>query len=282
MSRRIEINGEHFFVEDSRYDLFWKDISAGNWEKESFKILDDFIRPESIMIDIGCWGGPLSLYAACKGARVYALDPDPAIFNHLLNNLVLNPGLSKHIHPRQIAISARSGTTQLFARKEYGLSSSSILRRARDGMKTHTCQTLNLEEFCIQEKLSKIDFIKIDIEGGEFELLAGLGENFLKSVGMPALFISFHLEYLKEHMHLSELGTFSPVTYRIAQKLKLNLFSKSIASQISKSLQILYSYPFLYTEEGRALSHDTLRQNPFLISKHNIVASTREWKPGIS
>ena len=164
---KLKINDIAFEADASFKPHYWKDIDAGLWEKQSFELIDAIVKESDQVLDIGCWAGPLSLYMAAKGADVYAVDPDPAAFGALLKNLELNPSLSHRVHPYQLAISNENGKSKLYARTDYGNSSSSLLQRSRDGIDHEAADTLSFEAFIEKTKLKQIDFIKMDIEGGE-------------------------------------------------------------------------------------------------------------------
>ena len=59
---KILINNIEFNVNGTVYMPFWNDLNSGEWEKETFEIIDYFVSNNSKTLDIGCWTGPVSLY----------------------------------------------------------------------------------------------------------------------------------------------------------------------------------------------------------------------------
>ena len=51
-------------------DWFVPNIHYGNWEEDTFNILDHYQNPYKTYIDIGAWIGPTVLYSASKFKNV--------------------------------------------------------------------------------------------------------------------------------------------------------------------------------------------------------------------
>lgn len=157
---KLNINNIEFEVDDSTQPEFWDCLNQAKWEPDTFKIIDSFVFENSIVLDIGCWIGPLSLYMAGKGAEVFSIDPDPIAFKEFIVNLNLNPVLKQNIHPFNIAITQDSRSVKLFARSGYGNSSTSIIHRIRDAKRVAVCEGLSFNEFINRTSLNRVEFIK--------------------------------------------------------------------------------------------------------------------------
>ena len=167
----------------------WNYINSGLWEPHSFNIFDAFINTNDTILDIGSWSGVLSLYAANKVKKVYAIDPDPVCFKELEVNIKLNSNLVDKISAHNVAISDKKETLHLYAREAYGKSSSSILSRKRDNLKSLQIETVTLLNFLKQEKIEHVHFIKMDVEGAEFKILPNI-KKALEEMSYPtSLFI---------------------------------------------------------------------------------------------
>lgn len=275
---KIQIRNRTFVVADSQYDEVWEHINSGKWEPRTFKILDYFIGRDDIVIDIGAWIGAVSLFAAHLASEVYAIEPDPIVFPFLEKNVHENPFLKLKIKCCKLAISDKNEELTLYARKQYGVSSSSLLPRIRDGLCTEKVNGITLKEFIDSEKINKIDFIKMDIEGGEFDLIPSITDD-LKKMNFPTMYISFHYDYLTEHQY--HLKVKWKLLSRLLMKLEswsgIELFGKTNKLIVLNSLQSLKDYKFIYTETGQEISHAHLQSNPSLIKKHNLVFTNKKW-----
>ncbi|MEM9023688.1 MAG: FkbM family methyltransferase, partial [Bacteroidota bacterium] len=142
----MEINIRHrqFTVEPGQNAAAWAHINQGTWEPDTFDMLDRFVQPGDVVLDLGSWSGVISLYIADKASRVFAVDPDPVCFAELTTNIARNPDVAQKVKALQVAVSDQQETLHLSARAQYGQSSSSILQRARDAERSHALTTLPL------------------------------------------------------------------------------------------------------------------------------------------
>lgn len=169
---------------------FWQEVDAGLWESETFKVLKDYCKKDKIFIDIGAWNGVCSLFAAELGSICYAIEPDHEALKFLRKNVELNDGV---IHIRPICIAGHNGLVNLHTQYEngFGNSMSSILKRGVVA-ETIEVESKRLSDFIQHEGINIQDvcLIKIDIEGGEIELI-NQAEPFL-SEHKPTIYISLH------------------------------------------------------------------------------------------
>ncbi len=275
---QINIRGTRFEISDDFPNHFWKDINRGVWEPETFDVIDRFVSKNDVVLDVGCWAGPITLYLAAKGAAVFALDPDPVAFSELESNIKLNPALQKNIQSFNIALTAHNGPVRLFARSAYGESSTSILQRARDQEQGVLAAGMHLSQFMDKTGLSQIDFIKMDIEAGEFSVLHSI-DNSLKEIGLPTLFIAFHYQQLNESIYQNKIGRnkLSLLLLKIESTFGIFIFRRRILRHISQALSIATHYPYIYDDGGTAIAPVNRTATYLLKNRLNLVLSTEEW-----
>jgi FkbM family methyltransferase len=171
---------------------FYERVGAGEWEKETFDVIDKYIEKGKVFIDCGAWAGIFSIYAYHKGAKVVAIEPDNIAFAELTENVELN-GLTDKIKLLNIAISDKKGYAELNSRTAdgFGNSESSLIDRGERGA-TQKVRTIQLHRLLRNLYIYPDDLclIKIDIEGGEMLLLEGCKEWLIKH--RPTVYISFH------------------------------------------------------------------------------------------
>lgn len=164
--------GEHAIAVADDQPTFWDRVEAGRWEPGTLAALIPLLGPDVTFLDIGAWVGPLSLLAAVRGARVVAVEADPAAQDQFRRNLAANPDLARRVALVAAAISPSAGEVRLGARRKRGDSMSSILLADGPGAWTAPAVTpAMLAERVGPERL----VIKIDIEGAEYALLPHLG-----------------------------------------------------------------------------------------------------------
>ncbi len=137
------------------------------------------IRSDAIVLDVGANIGSMSLAFGRRfpEGTVYAFEPTDFAFGKLERNLELNPELARRIHPIK-AFLARDGFQDV---PEGIYSSWSLAGRANEAHPLHGgtkhsaagAKVLTVDSFCEEARLEHVDFVKIDTDGYEFEVLLG-------------------------------------------------------------------------------------------------------------
>lgn len=130
------------------------------------------IHPKDVVIDAGANFGVFSFFAESKGALSYAFEPIDATNKILKSNINLN---SSAVFPIKIALGNFVGEIKMNFDSE-NLGGSSIYFDSKDSNGDNNIVSVNitsLDSFVRVNALSKVDFIKADIEGYERELLIG-------------------------------------------------------------------------------------------------------------
>ena len=196
---KIQKNDKVFFVNSSPQNHFWAQLQINLWEQNTFKIFDTFLDPDHSYIDLGAWIGPTVLYGCQKAKFCYAIEPDPVAFKQLKNNVKLNPSLISRINFSNSCIMNSSGITYITTKGEFGDScSSTTFKKSSSSLEV---PSTTLEQFFRDNSIDDCNFIKIDIEGGEFAVLPAASK-FLEEK-KPTLHISLHpgmMENPKESM----------------------------------------------------------------------------------
>jgi FkbM family methyltransferase len=188
----VRVDGVAFRV-GGQHDDFWRRVIAGDWEPNSYAVLDHFLRPGLVLVDIGAWIGPLTLYAAAIGARCLAFEPDPVARSELVTNLALNPTLAGWVTVSECAVGARPGQVRLgnITSEQGGDSMSSLLfAEAATGWEV---PAVGLGEVLCGISPEDLGLVKIDVEGAEVEILDGAADYLARQ--RPPLFISVHARF---------------------------------------------------------------------------------------
>jgi len=254
---KIRIDEIEFTINPFQFTEIWKHIASGKWEPETFSVFKKFIKETDVVIDIGGWAGPLTIYSANlvrQGGFVHSIDPDPVIFKQLVHNVNLNPQISSNVKCHNLAIWNNSSTQTLFSRNVFGDSASSLIERTRDRNKTAVVRTLTFKDFLKEERIEKADFIKMDVEGAEFFILPSIKKELIK-LNFPTLLISFHTEYLTEYFFQLKLKIklIAKIIFKLCREFGISIFSKEIKKKISESISSFEDYKFIYKTNGELI-----------------------------
>lgn len=146
----------------------------GGYENFELAVLKSKLNLGSNMIDVGANVGLFSLWAASiignKG-KVIAFEPFTVNYNILKENCELNK--FNNISLNKLAISDKLDDIELFYNcKEFNLGMVSAFEQNHE--MSEFVKSTTLDSFLENYDLSTIDFIKLDIEGGEYLALQGM------------------------------------------------------------------------------------------------------------
>ena len=198
--RRLNINiggVAHQLVAEN--EKFWQKVDANRWEPDTLTLLDRCLRADSVYVDVGAWIGPTVLFAAPRCRIVYGIEPDPVAYEQLLANLRLN-----HIQNARLfhgALCAQNGVAQVVNEKGFGDSVTRVGESTRgDRAEVLAMTPTRFTEFW---GIEKIDLLKVDIEGGEFDLIPALIE--LTARTKPIIHLSLHAPNFPPPLRQSKL-----------------------------------------------------------------------------
>jgi FkbM family methyltransferase len=134
--------------------------------------------------NIGLWTMGAARQAGQEG-RLHAFEPVPENFTRLIANLNLNGFDLNRVQCQQLSLSDRSGRT-VFYLSTNGNSGMGALAQ-RDGVnRPIETRLIALDDYCEKHSISRVDFIKIDVEGAELLVLRG-AKGVLASAEAPAI-----------------------------------------------------------------------------------------------
>jgi len=137
----------------------------GSYERKMAEFVASQIRPGDVFWDVGAHFGYYTLVAASAGARVHAFEPDPDNRAFLMRHVRWN-SLDATVH--ECALGDADGTGQFGGgrgsggRSLGGGTQPTVVRSMQSLVESGTCE--------------RPDFLKIDVQGGEENVLMGASE----------------------------------------------------------------------------------------------------------
>jgi FkbM family methyltransferase len=192
-----DLNGVAFQIKREKSDLhtlmalcfYFEDKTGKCLQKPAAEFLGYIrktdVKKNDIVIDAGAFHGWFAIYAAKKAeaGHVYCFEPDKQNINMLKENIELNN--LKNITIVEEVLAGKTGFVNFF---ETGDVASRIIESLANSGPNNTIKRLpsiSLADFCSREKIKKVDFLKMDVEGAECDILSRSKE-----------FIKNNVEYL--------------------------------------------------------------------------------------
>lgn len=188
LKRRI--NG-HTLRLPTRYFKYFPET----YEAENFEFLSESCKSGAVIIDIGAHIGLFSVIASQvtgKTGKVYAFEPAPSTYALLQKTIVINHE-EQIIESFQKAVGKENGKITFFISDDQADNSNSLVNYKEDrSLHGIDVAVTSIDNFVKEKNISKLDFIKIDVEGAEYDTLQG-AVNTLKNL-KPVCIVAIHPE----------------------------------------------------------------------------------------
>jgi FkbM family methyltransferase len=158
----------------------------GEWEPEETELVKKLIKPGDVFVDAGANLGYYSLIAARSGAsHVYAFEAQPSTYELLGKNVIIN-WMTKFITYENLAVYSHTTDLEFFVRNRYpgnsslGFTPPDQLEKWFDTATPVKVHAVSLDDY-FADKPSKIDLIKVDVEGAEPAVFEGARRTLAKN-----------------------------------------------------------------------------------------------------
>jgi FkbM family methyltransferase len=152
-------------------------ISEGKFESAEFAFINKFLRPGMTVLDIGAHHGFYTLLAAKRvgpQGRVFSFEPSTRERKALLRHVRING--CRNVAVEGLALGSASGDAELFVVQGAQTGCNSLRKPAADvagTLRTDQVHVVRLDDWLASTKIDAVDFIKLDVEGGELEVFKG-------------------------------------------------------------------------------------------------------------
>lgn len=165
--RKIHINLSEG-ISDSVYFL-------GEYEREITKLLIRIIGEGQVCLDVGAsYGWYTTLfYSRCgAGGQVHSFEPSPRMFEKLQINtgLMGNPA---NVFLNFLALGNEAKDVTLHSFPDLTVGHNSLSTMDQENFESWEVKMITLDSYLSENKIDRVDFVKVDIEGAELLFLRG-------------------------------------------------------------------------------------------------------------
>ena len=249
IGNNFKLYNNAFLVETN---IFWLGIDNFKWENKTREIWCDLVKKSNCIFDVGANVGIFSVQAKANNAnaKVVAFEPQPNIFDVLNKNNKIN---GFDIVCENKAVSNKNGTIPFYNHgpntfSDNNTTSGSLNKNWRpEDQKSIDVEVTTLKAYVEQNKIDKVDLIKIDVETLEYEVLEGFSDlllshkpiiileiqseiigNTIQSLFINGNYVFFSINENKGLVNVDVLGQEKDNNYLICPKSKANLLNKFI------------------------------------------------------
>jgi FkbM family methyltransferase len=231
------IQGDKNIIETSNGIKFHADKIAPEviieiFVREIHKSYSNNLRGK-IVIDVGAAVGDTALYFASKGAKVYAIEMTKSNYHHMIENLKLNPNLSKLIMPIHAAV-GKDEMIDYYDNPSEDVTATAgasfLINKYGDKAIKESVAGMSIKTIINKFKIPNVDLLKMDCKGCEYLL----GEDDLKSVkNIKIEYVSYNkLHKIDLILNLLKATGFSVIIFK--HEPKDNLAFKNSGNILAK------------------------------------------------
>ncbi len=171
----------------------------GTYESFCTKTISKHIKSGDVCFDVGAnigWYSTLFQKLCGADGEVHAFEPVPRIFAELQNNFKLN-GSPSNLYLNNFGLGDEEKELEIYFFPELPTGHSSLAPKEDQISEAFPVMIKTLDDYLTNNKISQVDFLKVDIEGAELMFLKG-AEKLFKQTKLPIIFMEMALATAKE------------------------------------------------------------------------------------
>lgn len=169
------------------------------WNKHFYRAEGYEINPGDYVVDIGAHIGSFTVWALKQGASVMAFEPDKANFWMLMNNVNMAKAGDEPMGEVDLQNVAVKGVGGIFFidRGAEGQPNTGGYKVVDEMMGESVEVVPSVDAYDVLTKHSKIDFLKLDCEGSEYDILESIADTDILEKGVDKIVMEWHFDKVK-------------------------------------------------------------------------------------
>ncbi|VXD18746.1 hypothetical protein PL8927_610008 [Planktothrix serta PCC 8927] len=175
------------------------------------EIIHRYISDHQVIFDVGAYIGDWTkeVVKTASNLEIHLFEPNPIAYHKLLQNLHQFSSPDTQLVPQNMGVGCQEGV-QTFYRYGSLPVLSTLYRRVaveQEGLQTpeaFTILTTTLDQYCQRQAIERINYLKIDVEGGELDVLLG-AEVLLKANRIDYIQFEYGGTYIDANITLKQV-----------------------------------------------------------------------------
>ena len=181
------------------YDIF----ANGSFEGDILKLFKQELKKDDIFLDIGANIGQHSLYASFFCKHVYSFEPIKRIYDQFSSSILENDIFNISVY--NYALGREKESIPIWSSAS-NMGASSILYSKNKKLEQYV-KVVKLDDIYSKAGIERVDFMKIDVEGYEWNVLVG-AEEIIKKYRPKILLEFIKYENSQDNMTLEHMYNF--------------------------------------------------------------------------
>lgn len=188
----IELKNGIKLAQNKILDVSAVPVTVEVWGNQTYVTAGYPIGAHDTVIDIGANVGSFSIYASTKtDGNIYAFEPLPENVALIKKSIALNSIANVTVVPAAVAAVAQDIKLSI----AYSNAMHSTIARPTNSDISITVPAINIEEYCAQNNIGVIDYLKMDCEGGEYDIVLNWSNQFAQTIKVMVLEYHDHPEF---------------------------------------------------------------------------------------
>lgn len=169
------------------------------------------LHESDTIVDIGGHIGLFTLFASqfCKNGKIYCFEPVKENYDLLLSNVTLN-NLS-NVSAFNVAVTDKTSTVKIFLNKDD--SGHSMFSHDLNSVEV---KSTTLKSIFDENNITTCDFIKMDCEGAEYDIINSLPQEYFKKI--KKMIIEYHMADKKPELLENLISKLQALSFAVKKK----------------------------------------------------------------